>query len=310
MFIAEAVPAKLSKRLPGRRYDRRFFFAMTVVLAAVVAIGFAPTYYLAGGFLAPLPSRIIHIHAAVFSTWMILLVVQTGLISAKLVGWHRKLGMVGFVLAVAMVVTVVLAGADLASRAKGASHMEQVLGLLVVTFTDAVDFAVFAGFAYALRKHTSGSSSSPPLVSRGPLSIAGTSPFCSIKCTQPMMPRMFFFSFWPHMTCGPRARFIARRCGEACFWSLWGSSPALSDQPRPGMRLHTGCRVGEYDGERRLPNGTAGNVGHLIALHHVLMLPSRSYEDPCHPEARQTSCAVGDLRRSILGTQSVRPFRV
>jgi hypothetical protein len=152
MSIEEAVSAKLSKRLPGRRYDRQFFFAMTVVLVAVAAIGFAPTYYLAGGFLAPLPSRIVHIHAAVFSTWMILLVVQTGLISATLVGWHRKLGIVGFVLAVAMVVTVVLAGADLASRAKGASYMEQLLGLLVVTFTDAVDFAVLAGFAYALRK--------------------------------------------------------------------------------------------------------------------------------------------------------------
>jgi hypothetical protein len=51
-------------RLPGRKYDRQFFFAMTVLLAAVVAIGFAPTYYLAGLLRAPLPSRIVHIHAA------------------------------------------------------------------------------------------------------------------------------------------------------------------------------------------------------------------------------------------------------
>ena len=125
---------------------------MTVLLAAVVAIGFAPTYYLAGGFLAPLPSRIVHIHAAVFSTWMILLMVQTGLISAKRVGWHRKLGMAGFVLAIAMVVMVVLTAAGLAVRVKGAPSMELVLGLLSVTFTDAFDFAVLAGFAYALRR--------------------------------------------------------------------------------------------------------------------------------------------------------------
>lgn len=96
MSINAAVPAILSKGLPGRKYDRQFFFVMTLLLAAVVAIGFAPTYYLAGGFLAPLPSRIVHIHAAVFSVWMILLMVQTGLISAKRVGWHRKLGMAGF----------------------------------------------------------------------------------------------------------------------------------------------------------------------------------------------------------------------
>jgi hypothetical protein len=150
--IDAAVPANLSKCLPGRRYDRRFFFAMTVLLTAVVAIGFAPTYYLAGGFLAPLPSRIVHIHAAVFSTWMILVMVQTGLISAKRVGWHRKLGMAGFVLAIAMVVMVVLTAAGLAMRVKGAPAMELVLGLLAVTFTDAFDFAVLAGFAYALRR--------------------------------------------------------------------------------------------------------------------------------------------------------------
>ena len=152
MSIYPAVPADQSKCLPGRKYDRQFFFAMTVLLAAVVMIGFAPTYYLAGGFLAPLPSRIVHVHAAVFSTWMILLMVQTGLISAKRVGWHRKLGMAGFVLAIAMVVMVVLTAAGLAARVKGAPSMELVLGLLAVTFTDAFDFAVLAGFAYALRR--------------------------------------------------------------------------------------------------------------------------------------------------------------
>jgi hypothetical protein len=149
--IYATVPADLSKRLPGRKYDRQFFFAMTVLLTAVVVIGFAPTYYLAGGFLAPLPSRIVHIHAAVFSTWMILLMVQTGLISARRVGWHRKLGMAGFVLAVAMVVLIILTAAGLAARVKGAPAMELVLGLLAVTFIDAFDFAVLAGFAYALR---------------------------------------------------------------------------------------------------------------------------------------------------------------
>jgi hypothetical protein len=145
-------PSTLSKRLPGRKYDRPFFFAMTALLTAVVAIGFAPTYYLAGGFLAPLPSRIVHIHAAVFSIWMILLMVQSGLISARRVRWHRKLGIAGFVLAIAMVVLVVLTAAGLAARVKGAPAMELVLGLLAVTFTDAFDFAVLAGFAYALRR--------------------------------------------------------------------------------------------------------------------------------------------------------------
>ena len=153
MATDAAISANPPKRLPGRKYDRQFFFAMTLLLVAVVAIGFAPTYYLAGVFRAPLPSRIVHIHGAVFSTWMILLVVQTGLISTKRVGWHRKLGVAGFLLACGMVVTVLLTAADFAMRAKAIPNSEPLLTLLVVPFTDATAFAVLAGFAYALRRN-------------------------------------------------------------------------------------------------------------------------------------------------------------
>ena len=153
MATVKAIPANLPKHQPGRKYDRQFFFAMTLLLVAVVAIGFGPTYYLAGVFRAPLPSRIVHIHGAVFSTWMILLVVQTGLISTKRVGWHRKLGVAGFLLACGMVVTVLLTAADFAMRAKAIPNSEPLLTLLVVPFTDATAFGVLAGFAYALRRN-------------------------------------------------------------------------------------------------------------------------------------------------------------
>src|SRR5579863_6825833 len=59
-------------------------------------------------------------------------------------------------LAIAMVVMVVLTTAGLAVRVKGAPSMELVLGLLAVTFTDAFDFAVLAGFAHALRRDAAG----------------------------------------------------------------------------------------------------------------------------------------------------------
>src|ERR1019366_6950244 len=147
------IPPNLPKHLPGRKYDRQFFFAITLLLVVVVAIGFGPTYYLAGVFRAPLPSRIVHIHGAVFSTWMILLVVQTGLISTRRVEWHRKLGVAGFVLACGMVLTVLLTAADFAMRAKAKPNSEALLTLLVVPFTDAAAFAVLAGLAYALRKN-------------------------------------------------------------------------------------------------------------------------------------------------------------
>lgn len=139
--------------LPGRRYDRQFFMAMVIVLTIVVAIGFAPTYYAAGVFRAPLPSPIIHIHGAVFSSWMVLLLVQTGLVSAKKVQWHRKLGVAGFVLACLMVVMAVLAASDAMRRAKSAPNSEAILEFLIVTFVEAFVFGGLAAWAYALRRN-------------------------------------------------------------------------------------------------------------------------------------------------------------
>ncbi len=56
--------------------------------------GFARTYYLAGLYRAKLPAPIVHVHAVLQSAWMILLLVQMLLVSAKRVDlqsqtWHR-----------------------------------------------------------------------------------------------------------------------------------------------------------------------------------------------------------------------------
>jgi hypothetical protein len=58
---------------------------------------------LAGGFNAnPLPP-LLHIHGAVFSSWMLLLIVQTSLVAAGRVDLHRRLGLLGFFLACLLV---------------------------------------------------------------------------------------------------------------------------------------------------------------------------------------------------------------
>ena len=66
-------PAKTAPQLPGRRFDHLFFSGMAVLMLVTVFVGFAQTYYLAGVFHAPLPSLIIHLHGAVFSCWVLLL---------------------------------------------------------------------------------------------------------------------------------------------------------------------------------------------------------------------------------------------
>jgi hypothetical protein len=73
------LPDKPTVTLPGRRFDHYFFSGTACLMLATVLIGFGPTYYLAGVFNAPLPSRIIHVQGAMFSCWIVLLLAQNSL---------------------------------------------------------------------------------------------------------------------------------------------------------------------------------------------------------------------------------------
>lgn len=115
-MVTAVAPPVTARRHPGRPYDNRFVSFMVALLLAAVVLGFARTYYLAGVFRAPLPNKLIHVHGAVFSCWLILLIVQTALVSARRVDIHRKLGLAGFAWACLMVILGVLAATDALSR--------------------------------------------------------------------------------------------------------------------------------------------------------------------------------------------------
>ena len=137
----------------GRRYDHYFFSGMAVLILATVFVGFARTYYLAGVFLAPLPSVIIHIHGALFSSWVLLLVAQVSLVSAGRVDIHRRLGVIGFVMACLMVVMGVAAATNSLSRgfAPARSGLDP-LTFYAVPMGDMLIFAVLIFFAFRARR--------------------------------------------------------------------------------------------------------------------------------------------------------------
>jgi len=97
---------------PNFRTDDLFFSAMAVSALAVVLIGFARTYFLAGLFRAPLPNGLVHVQAVVFTSWIVLLITQVSLVTVRRVGLHRRLGQLGFVLAGLMVILGVLTASD------------------------------------------------------------------------------------------------------------------------------------------------------------------------------------------------------
>jgi len=131
--------------------DRIFFSSMVVALWAAVLFGFAKTYFLAGMVNAPLPNRLIHIHGAVFTLWMVLLFVQTALISARKVAWHRRLGIGGMALAVVMVVLGVTAATDALRRGIAPQGLD-TLTFYIVPITAIGMFAVLIYFAYRTRR--------------------------------------------------------------------------------------------------------------------------------------------------------------
>jgi len=130
--------------------DRIFFSGMILLLWATVLWGFARTYFLAGMVHAPLPNVLIHIHGAAFTLWMVLLLVQEGLIAGRKVKWHMQLGLVGFGLAVAMVVLGLLAATDSLRRGSSPPGIDAET-FYIVPLSAIVMFAVMVWLAYRFR---------------------------------------------------------------------------------------------------------------------------------------------------------------
>lgn len=87
---------------PARR-ARGFFLAMALVMAVVVFAGFAQTYPASITSSPPLP-LLLHLHGALFASWVLLFVVQPALVFRGSMRLHRTLGWAGAALAAAMVV--------------------------------------------------------------------------------------------------------------------------------------------------------------------------------------------------------------
>jgi hypothetical protein len=135
----------------GGRYDNYFFPGMALLLLATVLVGFARTYFLAGVFRAHLPNVLIHIHAVVFSSWILLLIMQVSLISAGRADLHRRIGLLGFGLACLMVTVGVLAASNSLARGFTPTPAFDPKTFYVIPLSDMFVFAILVFFAYRAR---------------------------------------------------------------------------------------------------------------------------------------------------------------
>jgi len=146
--IAQQLITPLERSVQGRRFDHVFFSGMAWLMLATVFVGFAPSYYIAGMLHAPLPSPVVHVHAIVFSLWILVLIAQTGLATAGQVRIHRRFGIAGFILALLLPVVGLWAATEmLARRMPGPDP----LGVYLVATTNVVAFGVLILFVFRAR---------------------------------------------------------------------------------------------------------------------------------------------------------------
>ena len=129
---------------------RQFYIGVSLLMALIAVTGFWATYFgplVQGSIDQPL---LIHVHAAVFTGWLVLFLVQSALAATGHVLWHLQLGRIGIWYGVLLVLVGLYTGvsrsADLvAAGAPGT-------GLLWAATADMAFFAVFFAAAVAYRR--------------------------------------------------------------------------------------------------------------------------------------------------------------
>jgi hypothetical protein len=140
----------------------RFYLGMAAAMSVVVFVGFAPSFYLRAYFgplpnVPPLSSPLVYIHGFVFSGWMILLLVQTGLTTTGNVRWHRRAGMAGAVLAALVVIVGVMAQFAQTHRMIVTGELDRspaaMSGLFLSAMLGMGVFGALTGIALYLRRN-------------------------------------------------------------------------------------------------------------------------------------------------------------
>jgi hypothetical protein len=137
----------------------RFYLGMTLLMAAIVLVGFMPTLYGRALFpMAKMPGYL-YLHGLVLSSWFALLVTQATLAGNGRLRLHRKLGWAA--LAFIVLIPVMGMGVQLAMpgriRASGADlkpFIELIQTIFWLNTFAALQFIGFIGAAVLLRKRS------------------------------------------------------------------------------------------------------------------------------------------------------------
>jgi hypothetical protein len=126
---------------------RYFYFAMSLLLAAIVIDGFKRTVN--DNLFHPAVPRpfILWIHGACFAAWVIFFICQSALVRVHKVSWHRTIGWFGAGLATVMVPLGVTTAIVMTRFDMVQLHQTGVAAFLSIPFYDMIAFAVLIALA-------------------------------------------------------------------------------------------------------------------------------------------------------------------
>ena len=151
--VLERTDRAPAARSASRRREHVFYMGMAIAIVATVFVGFAPTYYLRSFSGRDGLMPLLHLHGFVFTSWIVLLMVQTSLVAANRVDLHRRLGIAGAVIAALMVAVGLLTAVTRAKQGAAPPGGPPSLVFLAVPFVDMLIFPtlVSAGFYFRRR---------------------------------------------------------------------------------------------------------------------------------------------------------------
>jgi hypothetical protein len=130
-----------------RRPGGRLYAWAALAAALIIFAGFARTFYLGSVFKAPPLSTLLFAHGVVMTMWIVLFIAQVWLVESGRTDLHRRLGVLGLILAVLVVCVGVVAAIDAGRRGASPAPGVPPLMFMAIPLFDMPVFAVLVGVA-------------------------------------------------------------------------------------------------------------------------------------------------------------------
>lgn len=142
----------IDNRVTARQRERFFFTGMAVLFLITVLAGFSRTYFLRPVFQTEPLQPLLHLHGVLFSSWIVLMLIQTGLIATKRTRTHMQLGIAGGVLACLMLIVGTVTAIVRAKVIVVPPGSASPLQFLTIPLGDMLVFAILVGAAFYFRR--------------------------------------------------------------------------------------------------------------------------------------------------------------